>query len=73
MILVSCTFCVEVQGEFAGLSMKCFSPVFSEIEHDIELIVFMNAINSFIYNLRGHKSSAQTYTPACTYTKEYHF
>ena len=55
-ILVFCTLCVEVQGEFAGLCMKFFSLLFSGIEHDIELIVSMNDINSFMYNLRGrHK------------------
>jgi hypothetical protein len=29
VILVFCTFCVEVQGESAGLSMECVSPLSS--------------------------------------------
>ncbi len=53
--------------------MKRSSPLFSGIEHDIERIVSMNDINSFMYNLRGHKSSTQACTPPCNYAKEYHF
>jgi len=71
--LVLCTLCVEVQGEFAGLSMKCFSLLFSGIEHDIELIVSMNDINSFMNNLRGRKRSTQACTHPCNCTKKYHF
>jgi len=56
VILVFCTFCVNVQGEFVGLSMKCYSPVFSGIEPDIELIVSMNDIDSFMSNLRDRKN-----------------
>jgi hypothetical protein len=48
-----------MQGKSAGLSMKCFSTLFSGIEHDSELIVSMNDINSFIYNLRDRKSLTQ--------------
>ena len=73
MIFVLCTLCVEVQGEYAGLSMKCFSPLFSGIEHDIKPIVSMDDINSCMYNLRGRKSSTQAYTPPCNCNKEYHF
>jgi hypothetical protein len=73
VILAFCTLCVEIQGESAGLSMKCFSPLFSEIEHYIELIVSMNDINSFMYNFRGRKSSTQACTPPCNFTKEYIF
>jgi hypothetical protein len=53
VILVFRTFCVDVQGEFAGLSMKCVSPLFSGIENDIDQIVSMNDINSFMCHLRG--------------------
>ena len=67
-ILVFYTFCVEVQGEYAGLSMKCLSPLFSGIEHEIELTISMNDINSFMHNLRGLKSSTQTCTPPCNCT-----
>jgi hypothetical protein len=42
VILLFCTFGVEVQGKFAGLSMEWFSPLFSEIEHDIDLIISIN-------------------------------
>jgi hypothetical protein len=72
--LVFCTLCVEVQGESVGyLSMKCFLLLFSGIEHDIELIVSMNDINSCMYNVRGPKSSTQACTLPCSCTREYIF
>ena len=72
-ILVFFTFCIEVQGKFVGLSMKCSSPLFSGIEHDIDLIVSIIDINPFLYNLRGRKISTQACTPPCNCTKEYYF
>ena len=72
-ILVLCTFCVEVQGKSADLSMKWFSPLFSVIEHDIYLIVSINDINSLMHNLRDRKSATQARTPSYNCTKEYHF
>ncbi len=72
-MLVLCTFCVHVQGESVGLSMKYFPSLFTGIEHDIELIVSMNNINLFMYHLRGRKNLSQACTPPCNCTNEYHF
>ena len=47
VLLVFCTLCVEVQGEYVVLSMECVSQLFSGIEYDIELIVSVNDINCF--------------------------
>jgi len=71
--LVFCTFGVEVQGKSVGLSMKWFSPLFPGIEHNIDLIVSIHEINSFMYILRGRKSSTQACIPPYNCTKENNF
>jgi hypothetical protein len=53
--------------------MKYFSPRFTGIEHDIDLIVSIHFIKSFMYNLRGRKILTQACTPSFNCTKEYHF